>query len=517
MQGIRGRDGWNLGLLALVLGVAFLAAAWTFADPDLWGHVRFGQLILSGDGVSRSDPFSYLTEGQRWVNHEWLAEVLFAWSYDLAGPGGLVALKTVLVIGIVLLAVRHLSRRGLDMLRAGIVVVVMVALMRIGIATVRPHLFTYLLFFAVLLVLEGAERGGGKWLWTLPVVFAAWVNLHGGFLAGLGVLAVWVGARVAHQRWGHRSSRGMSGTDSARVSSAWLWGVLAASVAATLINPYGPELLVFLGRTAIVPRPEITEWQPIDIRSVPGLWYLVFLAALAAALIRADRPKRPGAMVVLAITAIVPLLAIRHLPLFALAGVVMGGEHLAGVFGRRPPAGRTPRRSGLVWRTMPVLASLAGLGLVLAGLPRFRCIELEKGEYPVRAVRLLEESDAAGNLAVFFNWGEYAIWHLAPRLLVSMDGRRETVYPDSIYSEHLRFVRGTGDWDDLLERRPTDVALVERGGPTYNLLSLKPGWRLAHSDSVAGVFAREGWGDSSLLPPRESSPDTVAEAAGCFP
>ena len=35
-----------------------------------------------------------------------------------------------------------------------------------------------------------------------------------------------------------------------------------------------------------------------------------------------------------------------------------------------------------------------------------------------------------GRLAVEFNWGEYAIWHLGPQIRVSIDGRRETVYSD---------------------------------------------------------------------------------------
>ena len=35
----------------------------------------------------------------------------------------------------------------------------------------------------------------------------------------------------------------------------------------------------------------------------------------------------------------------------------------------------------------------------------------------------------SGNLWTSFDWGEYAIWHFGPVLRVSIDGRRETVYP----------------------------------------------------------------------------------------
>ena len=41
-----------------------------------------------------------------------------------------------------------------------------------------------------------------------------------------------------------------------------------------------------------------------------------------------------------------------------------------------------------------------------------------------------------GHLVTYFNWGQYALWHLGPALKVSMDGRRETVYSDRRLAEH---------------------------------------------------------------------------------
>ena len=50
-------------------------------DPDLWGHVRFGQDLLETGSIVRADPYSYLTAGQPWINHEWLAELAQAAAY----------------------------------------------------------------------------------------------------------------------------------------------------------------------------------------------------------------------------------------------------------------------------------------------------------------------------------------------------------------------------------------------------------------------------------------------------
>lgn len=501
----------KFAVVASVVGCALRRLGITVADPDLWGHVRFGQLILGAGHIPRTDPFSYLSGGQVWINHEWLSEVVFALAYRLGGPLGLVALKTLVGLTIFSVVYRHLTRRGLDVLRAGMVVVVLVLLLQIGLATVRPHLFTYLFFLLVVLAIEAAERGRRRWLWTLPPIFALWANFHGGFLAGLGVLGVWTATRVAVAVW-RTYRQAEEGTSLPTRSILMLLAVFAASVLGTLLNPYGVHLLLFLARTATVPRPEITEWHPIQIASVIGVAYLAFLVLLLLGLVRSSRTKSLAAMVVLAVTGLVPLLAVRHLPLFGLAVTAMAGEHLGSAFGRRD---RSSGGSARLDRTVAVVGTAVGLLLALSVLPRVGCIELG-GRYPVAAVQALEDSGATGNLAVSFTWGEYAIWHLAPQLRVSMDGRRETVYPEPVYAEHLRFLYGMGDWDDLLDGRPTDVALVERPGPTFNLLSLKPGWELVYSDPLAAIFARADWPGTELLRATPASRAPGAESR-CFP
>jgi hypothetical protein len=111
---------------------------------------------------------------------------------------------------------------------------------------------------------------------------------------------------------------------------------------------------------------------------------------------------------------------------------------------------------------------------------------------PVRAAALLAATKSAGKLAVDFDWGEYIIWHVGPRILVSVDGRRETVYSESSYEENLDFMSGQGKWDALLDERGADLALVKQSGPAYNLLRLKPGWGLVYEDSLSALFASDG-------------------------
>src|SRR5215208_6084554 len=98
---------WVLWMIvALFLAPALVM---TRADPDLWGHLRFGLDTLEHRALSSVDPYSF-TQDIPWVNHEWLSELCMALAYRLGGTAALSGLKGVLVatfLGIVLAAYSH--------------------------------------------------------------------------------------------------------------------------------------------------------------------------------------------------------------------------------------------------------------------------------------------------------------------------------------------------------------------------------------------------------------------------
>jgi hypothetical protein len=119
--------------------------------------------------------------------------------------------------------------------------------------------------------------------------------------------------------------------------------------------------------------------------------------------------------------------------------------------------------------------------------------------FPDRPVSIIKQSQVDGNLAVEFNWGEYVIWHLGPKIQVSMDGRRETVYPDEIYKMNQAFIYGFDDWDEVLDDYDSHMALVFQSKAAYNLLSLKKGWELIYEDASSALFAEREWSEFETL------------------
>lgn len=471
-------------LLVLTAGVLWFALARTIADPDLWGHVLFGLDLIRTGRIIRPDTYSYLSGSTAWINHEWLAEALFGLAYRAGGATGLVLLKMALGLTVMGLVLAHLLRRGLRTLHAVVLLLLAFTLVSVGTNTVRPQIFTFLGLVLLLLALDAADHGRARWLAAVPLVMAAWVNLHGGFLAGVALLLVWGGAHVLVAAIRYRRGAPQSPPGLPAVGAAIVGGLLG-----TLLNPYGVRLWSFLLETATVPRPEISEWAQTPLATWEGACYLILLAACAYAMqARGRLPALPALAIFLAL-AFGALSAIRHLPLFGLAAPILAADAMAALSRRRTPAARGPRSSRVASLLLVLTAVIVALSIPWLRGPR---IEAAAQGFPARAVGTLRESGVDGNLAVHFDWGEYAIWHLAPALEVSVDGRRETVYDEEIYQANIQFIFGVGDWDRLLDDHPTDLVLIPRQLPVYNLLQLKPGWTAVYEDDVAAVFARDG-------------------------
>jgi hypothetical protein len=471
----------------VLVGLTLYQFTWTVADPDLWGHLRFGLDLLETGSLTDRDPYSYVSGGQPWINHEWLAEGILAGLYRAGGPQALIGFKVAIGLVLMVCSAVVLQRSGLHPVRMLMVLALISVPLRMGLSTVRPQLFTYLGFLAILVLIERAGRGRTWWLWLVPMVIAVWVNAHGGVLAGVGILGAWVVGRGLSWAWGGtKTGRGVA------QEAVGLVVLMGSGVAALGVNPYGLRLPAFLLRTATVPRPEIWEWSPLPLLSFAGLSYLAMVVLSGVAWLGSRRPRDLGGGLALAASALLPLVSQRHTPLFALAFGVLVGPHLASAWSRWDAWTRVVVDRGQA--AIVRFNLLLGSALMILAIRDAGGIRLDPASfpYPTRAVALVRDSGMAGHLAVPFDWGEFAIWYLGPDVQVSVDGRRETVYTASEYRMNLQFEAGSGDWDRLLRTHRTDLVLTRRGSPTANLLSLHPEWEPVYQDRLAVLFLPRG-------------------------
>jgi hypothetical protein len=140
---------------------------------------------------------------------------------------------------------------------------------------------------------------------------------------------------------------------------------------------------------------------------------------------------------------------------FTIAVFMLLGPQLGRARASQTEAEATPDP---VW-FRPALTVAAVLIAVVLRWQGVSAIDLSRSNWlpEPEAIGWLKGHDAHGRMVTYFDWAEYAIWHLSPAIKVSMDGRRETVYTDKLIQGHLAIYR------DL----PNSAAYVRQLNPDY--------------------------------------------------
>ncbi len=456
--------------------VLLAAVTYTSTDPDLWGNVRFGLDILRDGAVPHTDAYSFTTD-RVWVNHEWLAEVFIGNAFRAAGPVGLILLKLAAVGSIVLLFGLTLRRERIysAVIRdAGVAATIILTFDQTR--YVRPQLFSLVAFTIVLTCLTRARRGAQYWLLLLPLVFAVWANLHGGWLVGGGIFALWTVVT------------GLAGN---RRHALWCTVAGGASLAATLLTPYGVELWALLRDTVGLERADIVEWQPVYVlgwqSSVP--WLVTAAIGLTGIVIR-DRENRGAERVACVIAlAAVSLMVARLQAFFALGVLFLVGPAVARAYQTAraievTPAVRPPSR---VMAAVALAITAAALIMTTNNLTHVRIDPRWTPE--AGAVSFLNAQPAGQRVLIWFDWGGYALWHLAPRMRISMDGRRETVYSPDLQDRHLRFYFDAPGGSSLPADLAADYVWIPRTLPAVHRLDAD-GWRRLYEGEQSVIFGR---------------------------
>jgi hypothetical protein len=205
-------------------------------------HLAVGLWIWQHGSVPLTDPFGYVTAGQPFIAHSWLAEVLFYLVEQHAGTMGFMLLRFALISGALFYALQ--TARLLKAPWPALTLLAPVVLVILwGRLEFRPQLFTTAFLAGELWLLISVHTGqrSGRWLWALPPLYALWINLHAGWPQGLLMLVAILGALMAMQV---RQTYAKSAATS-HFKRSHLMLVLVACVGALFLNPYGTRLVAF--------------------------------------------------------------------------------------------------------------------------------------------------------------------------------------------------------------------------------------------------------------------------------
>jgi hypothetical protein len=473
------------GLLPLWVGVGIytlflLAGDHLLNDPDTYWQIAIGQWILDHGAVPRTDIYSFTMFGQPWISTQWLAQVLLAASYSIAGWAGPVVLAAASIAATFGLLVRFLSRRLTE--AASIAFVAAAVALVAGHLLARPHVLALPVMVAwVGGLVAAADRRGAPSFWLVPLM-ALWANLHGGFVLGLALIA----PLGLDAMWNADAPQ--------RRALALRWALFAAAaLVASCLTPYGWEAL-FAARRILnlgAALELIGEWRPANFAH-PGALEGAVILGLALAMWRGVTLP-PVRLVLVVGFVLMALQHVRNAEVLALLAPMVLAAPLARQFGGgADDATRPGSPKGLLYAGLAVLVA-AGT-LAFASVHRF---EPDVRQSPVAAVAALKKM----NFTRVFNDYDFGGYLIANGVATFIDGRTE-LFGEKFMVDHnaASGLMEPGNLFRLLDQYKIEATLMRTQSAATKLLDHMDGWQKVYSDDIATIHVRKPGAVHSVEP-----------------
>ncbi|MCX6032331.1 MAG: hypothetical protein NT169_23930 [Chloroflexi bacterium] len=477
----------DLWLLLPPLALLIILDLYLIRPYDFWWHLRTGQLIVQTGAVPTVDLFTYTRAGMPWTNQSWLTQVVFYLLYR-AGNLPLVIFWHALTIaaGYVLIELACLiNSRGQTRPAA----IAAAAALSVFNWNIRPQTTSFLLFGLLVFILETHRTRRTRLIWLTPAVFAVWVNVHGGFVFGLGLLGLYVAAEVSQEWRAHRKPE----RETARLAA-----VLVLSILALSINPAGPLGMIqyvvgFLSSGAT--QNNNLEFQPLSIRTVDGVIFVAVTAIFLLIVYLRRLPLPPYQVAALLGFGLWSLYSRRVEPWFGMAvapafALALTPKQAAEPLARASRPNK-PRLNYLVLGLLALLVcgSLPWLRPSLP-LPADRRTWVFAKETPVRATEVLCQLGDTVRVFSDMGYSSYISW-ACPSTPVFMDTRFE-LYPAQMWKEYLSVSTGRYDWETILAKYGVNLVFANKVEEPTLIAAIKASadWQNIYEDADSVIFQK---------------------------
>lgn len=516
-----------LTIFIICFGFNIFSAFRSF-DPDLWGHLRFGEYIIL-NGIPFKDVFSYVLTKPIWVNHEWLSEVIFYHFASFNSNGiFLLLLKAICFIIIILIPWVYIIKINKDKNPVILLLIFLLAIMVLSYGTaIRPQMFTYLFFSLTLFFLEKYGLRSGVTLFFLPIIFIFWVNCHGGVIAGMALVGFYSLFELSKLFYNSVKSKENKISMNECLKILLLPFLLILTL---FITPFSINYIPYITDAILMNRPFVDEWQSILVVKINYLFIYILLVVATIVIIDSINKINSDKLykiILLVLFMIISVLHTRHFPFFAIVcayflPVLIIDNNLSQPIIANTGTNNLYKNLAIV--SLMFLTILSGFLIhhslfakqkfnmdpkVLAKMdPQIVAkINKKKDEYvfnykitinlltnnqyvgfPMETMDFIKANQIRGNMLADFNWGEFVIYSLYPSVKVAMDGRYETVYPQQSVEDYENVIKAKPGWKKILDRNNTTLLLVSKYEPLSQKLFNDPDWKLAFQDMEAFLF-----------------------------
>lgn len=480
----------------LFIGIFFLYLR-PVTDPDFGWHVAIGKYILENKEIPKTDIFSFSNPDYPYVYHSWLSEVLLYLMYNKFGLWGInILYSTIAALSFLIIFSQALIKNS----KITLVSAFLLSPLFVYATNLRTQLFTFMGLSIVYYFYQQFQKNGSKSIYLTPLVFLVWVNLHGGFLLGLGFISL-ISAIYILTTILTKTKR--SEFQEKKQKSARLIMITLLSFVASLINPFGVRAFsqgltmvtkYFASSTNLDLSPLV---RPGDETWIYGIILFILTIITVRAAKTIDIKEKILVVVLFALSLKMNRYSLVLIVVFASNFVFLINNYKEKIINIVKPEFYQKMLVGLLYLVVTFL--FLSVGLIACEMPEiYRNEEVYARStkivypYPYRSVEYLKENGVKNNMLNDYNWAGYLIWKL-PENKVFVDGRMDYFIVDGepFTNTYQRIINLYPSWQEKMDEFDINTILLQPNTPLVQHLKKSSDWKIVNEDKYSVVLVKE--------------------------
>lgn len=482
------------GILLLFLVSFSLLVATPINDPDFFWHLLTGRWIWEHKAIPSEDPFNFTTPSDAYkfirtlfiLQSYWLGQLIICGIYNIGGYYGIVIFRSLMFTIMLIFLLKWLRKKGVK-IHSTLIFLILPAYILGEFVGERPNQMSFLMALIAFYFIE-ETRARSKKGFFLPFVIAVWANIHGGFILGVVIILIYMFAETLKKLYAMYKGEAYRGY-------GFIILIYSISLISGFLNPQGYNAFPLLKE--LTPLYEtISEHQtPLTIMRVTrtSLYanIVIFCILLSVTHVVLSVKKKQidfAHLLLLFFLILLSLKSIRYIPFLGLLITPVISNSLS------EPVEKLIAKIKGYGIPQVCLCTMLFITFYIEYKNTILIKPVLSENFPVRAIELLKERELKGNIFNFLDFGGYIEWKLYPEKRTFIDGRNLVV---SIYIAHDNVMRGTSDWNNILESygvRNILIPPVTRTGAilglTFKLYKDKR-WKLVYGDSSTLFFSMD--------------------------
>ena len=504
----RGTNGWrfpqrmslSFDYIWIIAGLLFLGVIVSLSPVvphDFWWHLKVGELIAINHKIPSTNIFAWsLPADTPFVYASWLGELLFYRLYRWGGLEIIIFLRnitTVLAFGLMAFEARRQSRSW----KLAALALFVATAMSASNFHVRPQMVS-VIFFPILYIIINRYLDKSihpVWLLVCPVLFLAWGNIHGGYVLGLILIALFlVGEVIAKLLWPERAR-------SWKVIG-WLGLVAVLCSIAVAINheTIGIYRYIFSLTSNQSVQGLTEEWKAPTPNAPDTIAFFLSVIILLVVFMYSRYVPSATEALLLIVFLWLAWTGKRSIIWYAMILIPILAKVLAEIFKKSKWIVNTQRSTfNTVIFALALLVFFALQPWFIESLPlpsKYTDKILQENPVgpllststPIGAAEYLK-NHSGGNMFNEMGYGSYLIWAV-PEQKVFTDTRIE-LFPYDLWLDYIKVSNGVMV-DEIFARYGIDRVLLDKKlqGALSSFLENKPDWRLEYEDLYSQIWKK---------------------------